>query len=243
MNQGQIFENSDCAECFCLGGGRLECVPKQCPSCPAPAQFSQVSLSCRCFCKECGSDQFLCQTSKVCIPMENVCDGVEHCLDDERDCDAPSPLDPSDQRFSFDGSLCPAPQCRPGTTPVETEVETLNGCPFYKCLNRNTAPTCPTPTCPPGYEVKMVKERTPFKLTEEENVTHRDKRYAIIEEELDCPRYDCVEIESEPEDRNCSYLGNSLTTLDNMVARSDLCHHTLLQTRDSDFQIECKCQQ
>ena len=243
MNQGQIFENSDCAECFCLGGGRLECVPKQCPSCPAPAQFSQVSLSCRCFCKECGSDQFLCQTSKVCIPMENVCDGVEHCLDDERDCDAPSPLDPSDQRFSFDGSLCPAPQCRPGTTPVETEVETLNGCPFYKCLNRNTAPTCPTPTCPPGYEVKMVKERTPFKLTEEENVTHRDKRYAIIEEELDCPRYDCVEIESEPEDRNCSYLGNSLTTLDNMVARSDLCHHTLLQTRDLDFQIECKCRQ
>ena len=70
-----------------------------------------------------------------------------------------------------------------------------------------------------------------------------DKRYAIIEEELDCPRYDCVEIETVPEDKNCSYTGNALTTLDNMLARADLCHHTLLQTGDSDFQIECKCHQ
>ena len=182
----------------------------------------------------------------MCIALENLCDGVEHCLDDERDCDArtttpPTLLDPSDQRFSFDGSLCPAPQCRPGTTLVETEVETLNGCPYYKCLNRNTPPTCPTPSCPPGYEVKLVKERTPIKLIEDENVTQRNKRYAIIEEDLDCPRYDCVEIESEPEDKQCSYTGNSLTTLDSMEARSDLCHHTLLETGDSDFQIECKC--
>ena len=224
----------------------MECVPKQCPSCPGSAQFSQMSLNCRCICKECGSDQFLCRTSKVCIALENLCDGVEHCLDDERDCDArtttpPTLLDPSDQRFSFDGSLCPAPQCRPGTTLVETEVETLNGCPYYKCLNRNTPPTCPTPSCPPGYEVKLVKERTPIKLIEDENVTQRNKRYAIIEEDLDCPRYDCVEIESEPEDKQCSYTGNSLTTLDSMEARSDLCHHTLLETGDSDFQIECKC--
>ena len=34
-------------------------------------------------------------------------------------------LEPADQRFSFDGKLCPPPKCDPGLTPIETEVETL----------------------------------------------------------------------------------------------------------------------
>ena len=37
-------------------------------------------------------------------------------------------------RFSFEGALCPQPvnQCGEGLKPVETEVETLDGCPYYK---------------------------------------------------------------------------------------------------------------
>ena len=39
-------------------------------------------------------------------------------------------------RFSFEGALCPQPvnQCGEGLKPVETEVETLDGCPYYKVI-------------------------------------------------------------------------------------------------------------
>ena len=40
-------------------------------------------------------------------------------------------------RFSFEGALCPQPinQCGEGLKPVETEVETLDGCPYYKVVS------------------------------------------------------------------------------------------------------------
>ena len=80
-----------------------------------------------------------------------------------------------------------------------------------------------------------------MKLTlDDHNESDRSKRYALIEEEPDCPRYECVELESPEEDRNCSYIGNSLTSLDEMLVRTDLCHHTLFQTNDGHLQIECK---
>ena len=222
----------------------MECVPKSCPSCVG-SQFSILSLNCQCICKECLPSEFLCTTSKVCIAKENVCDGIEHCLEDEKDCDikivTTPPTVPSHQRFSFEGVPCPPAQCGAGLSPVETEVETLDGCPYYKCLNRNTPPTCPTPTCPPGSRVQLIKQVAPMKLTlEDQSVNNRTRRYAIIEEELDCPAYECVEVDSQEEDGKCSYSGHSLTTLDGMVARADLCHHTLLSSEDGDMQIECK---
>ena len=153
----------------------------------------------------------------------------------------PNPRSSASKPITSPATSTPPAQCGAGLSPVETEVETLDGCPYYKCLNRNTPPTCPTPTCPPGSRVQWIKQVAPMKLTlEDQSVNNRTRRYAIIEEELDCPAYECVEVDSQEEDGKCSYSGHSLTTLDGMVARADLCHHTLLTTEDGDVQIECK---
>jgi hypothetical protein len=37
-------------------------------------------------------------------------------------------------KFFEGGNICSKPVCGPGTSLVETEVETLDGCPYYKCV-------------------------------------------------------------------------------------------------------------
>ena len=96
-------------------------------------------------------------SSGQCLDASLWCDGVEHCAEDELDCpppttttSLPSKTTPFPERwilngirliskyfrFSFEGALCPQPvnQCGEGLKPVETEVETLDGCPYYKVI-------------------------------------------------------------------------------------------------------------
>ena len=164
-------------------------------------------------------------------------------------------LEPADQRFSFDGKLCPPPRCDPGLTPVETEVETLDGCPYYKCMNRYTRPTCPTPSCPPGFSIQFIVDSNsaPMKLTQadtqltEESSLKRPKRYATKGQVDECPRFECVPVEVEEEiqtavavDKKCSYIGRTMTTFDDLVYKQDLCHHVLMESVNHDWKIECK---
>ena len=71
---------------MCLGEGQLNCAPKECPPC-AGSQHPEINLNCQCICKGCNQGEKLCPTSNVCVAEEKWCDGVEHCLDDEVDCD------------------------------------------------------------------------------------------------------------------------------------------------------------
>ena len=238
IKQGQLFDNEVCDECFCLGRNYFECVPKECPECEF-IQTSQFSHTCECICKECNIGEKLCQSSNICIKEEFWCDGIDHCSDDETDCNTPVQL-PTDQRYSFSGKLCPGPDCSPGEKAVETEVETLDGCPYYKCLNKQSSatPTCPVPICPPGFEPKFQQNKG-MKLTLNDQ-TNRLKRYAIKEDQLNCPRYECIEMEAETTGlyESCIYDGNTLTTFDKMVSQGDLCHHQLFKSQN--FMIECK---
>ena len=161
--------------------------------------------------------------------------------------------EPADQRFSFDGKLCPPPRCDPGTTPIETEVETLDGCPYYKCMNRYTRPTCPTPNCPPGFTIKFTVDSAPMKLTQadtqlsEESSIKRPKRYATKNLQQECPKFECMPIEVKEEtktpvavDKKCTYSGRTMTTFDDLVYKQDMCHHILMESVNNDWKIECK---
>ena len=149
--------------------------------------------------------------------------------------------------------MCPPPKCDAGLTPIETEVETLDGCPYYKCMNRYTRPTCPTPSCPPGFTIEFFTDSAPMKLIQanahinsEPISIKRPKRYAT-EDDLNCPQYECIPIQEEEEtdvtvvvDKKCAYSGRTITTFDNLVYKLDLCHHTLIESLKKDWKVECK---
>ena len=55
-----------------------------------------------------------------------------------------------EEDYSYAGLPCPKPKCESGRTLVRTEIETLNGCPFYKCLISDESDECTKPDCPDG---------------------------------------------------------------------------------------------
>ena len=161
--------------------------------------------------------------------------------------------EPADQRFSFDGKLCPPPRCDPGLTPVETELETLDGCPYYNCMNRYSRPTCPTPSCPPGFTIEFIVNSAPMRLTQadtqltQDSSIKRPKRQATKYRADDCPRFECIPIEVQEEtnvpvavDKTCTYIGRTMNTFDDLVYKQDLCHHTLMESINDDWRVECE---
>lgn len=214
---------------------------------------------------------------------------MEHCAEDELDCpllpQTPSTTQQSQTtslfperlifstnapiieyfRFSFDGALCPQPvnQCGEGLKPVETEVETLDGCPYYKvdcfftqqgifcstyfphqCLPEESIGSCPPPACLPGHTVQMV-------TTSPRPSTKSGKLMAPDADVDDCPKYHCIPpglVAPEEEDAvgvivesRCRFQGRSLSTLDGLQLKLDLCHHTLLQSTTGQWSVQCKC--
>ena len=244
-NQGQLFENEYCNECFCLGKNNYQCVAKECPECES-SQYYQINHNCNCICKNCNHGEKFCPSSKMCLEEKFWCDGIDHCSDDEKDCPVTTTTTtqkPSDQRFSFSGQLCPPPQCNPGLKPVETEVETLDGCPYYKCISQQITtppPSCPKPICPPGYVPKLIRKTAMKLVLNSDSLSNRTKRYAILEDQLNCPEYECIREDSNELFGSCKYEGNTLTTFDEMEMKRDLCHHSLLETILDNFKVECK---
>ena len=220
----------------------MQCIPKECSECSESQSF-HVNQNCECICKDCNNGEKLCPTTGKCLQESLWCDGIDHCSDDERDCDKVT-IRPEDQRFSFKGELCPSPQCNPGTRPVETEVETLDGCPYYKCVTIvvTTTPTpedsCPTPECPPGYTPKMINFAG-MKLTMNNT---REKRYAVADVDANCPKYECVPIiEVDIESPStCSVEEEQITTFDGMVYNGELCHHHVLKDKFGEIAVDCK---
>ena len=251
VNKGQLFNNDLCEECFCLGGNKIDCIKRECTECGA-SQYSQFNENCECICKDCHFGKKLCKSTNRCISVELWCDGIDHCGDDEKDCTVKMTTEkPFPDRYSFSGKLCPSPNCGPGQKPVETEVETLDGCPYYKCLHIQSSaePTCPTPSCPPGFVPRFFDDsRIKGKLIKGTDNKHtRLRRYAILNDNLDCQRYECIPEESSqtevpPVDveKICSYEGKTLTTFDNLILSGDLCHHTLVAIPSVQVSVECE---
>ena len=67
----------------------------------------------------------------------------------------------------------------------------------------------------------------------------------------DCPKYHCIPpglVAPEEEDAvgvivesRCRFQGRSLSTLDGLQLKLDLCHHTLLQSTTGQWSVQCKC--
>lgn len=77
--------NDNCDECLCMKDGVAHCKPKVCPPCSSGLR-SQITLDCSCICKHCEPGSKICPSSQTCVPVENWCDGIEHCPDDEINC-------------------------------------------------------------------------------------------------------------------------------------------------------------
>ena len=248
VEKGQLFNNALCEECFCLGENEVDCIKRECTDCGA-SQYSLFNENCDCICKDCHAGKKLCKSTNRCISVELWCDGIDHCGDDERDCTKELTTQMSlPDRYSFSGTLCPSPKCQVGEKPVETEVETLDGCPYYKCLHdqSNAEPTCPTPSCPPGFEIRFINDAK-MKIIEGNEDKHiRLRRYAILNGNLDCQRYECIPEESSQtevqvdEEKICTYESKTLTTFDDMIVRGDLCHHTLVLIPTIQISVECE---
>ena len=98
-------------------------------------------------------------------------------------------LDPGKpERLSYDGKPCPKITCQDGKKLIETEIETFDGCPYYKCLASEESEDCSKPSCPPGYHAVRLNDRA-ARLQIDDTHT-RSKRYILSEEQ--CPRYECV---------------------------------------------------
>merc|ERR1719495_900539 len=251
--KSEVFTSSDCQECLCLGAGQMACSPKECPPCPL-GQHHEVSSTCGCICKECADSEKLCSSSGQCLDASLWCDGIEHCAEDELQCPSlptkstTTTIGPKTtlfpERFSFEGALCPQPinQCGEGLKPVETEVETLDGCPYYKCLPEESIGSCPPPACLPGHTVQMVVAKTSTKSLKSGKLMAPD---ADVD---NCPKYHCippglVAPEQEQEvgvvvESRCRLQGRSLSTFDGLQLKVDLCHHTLLQSSTGRWSVQ-----
>ena len=78
-----------------------------------------------------------------------------------------------------------------------------------------------------------------------ENNQIRLKRYAILKENHDCPRYECVPEKSSQKQPNfvyktCSYGGKTLKTFDDMIVTGNLCHHSLAEIPSENILVECE---
>ena len=90
--------NDNCEECLCMKDGVAHCKPKVCPPCSLGLR-SQLTLDCSCICKHCEPGSKICPSSQTCVPVENWCDGIEHCPDDELNCK-------DTQGKPFKGTVC-----------------------------------------------------------------------------------------------------------------------------------------
>lgn len=46
----------------------------------------KLTENCECLCEPCTNNTKICPTSKICLPLEKWCDGLQDCPDDELEC-------------------------------------------------------------------------------------------------------------------------------------------------------------
>lgn len=181
---GSMFVNEECQDCFCLGQNKFQCVDKECPDCQKPF-YHHLNNKCECICKACTTGEKYCKSLKICI-NENL-----HCSEI-----GSTESHGADTRYTFDGKVCPSPHCEPGMKSVETEIETLDGCPYYKCLALGAENTCPTPNCPPGFKPEFNNFEIDIRSSK---LRQRSYGEIIVDAGLNCPEYECVQVQSSCE--------------------------------------------
>ncbi|XP_050345304.1 hemocytin [Nymphalis io] len=136
---GSSYRGDDCDECVCKLGGIADCKPaKQCVC--EPDLVPTLTPSCECLCEPCTNGTKICPTSKLCLPLDKWCDGLQDCPDDELACTTLAPITETVV-----------------TTVVPTVAATIP-------VTTTVAPTtttekpieCPKVECPPGYIVRQT---------------------------------------------------------------------------------------
>ena len=84
--QNKSVLNDNCDTCTCNPNGETSCIPLICSPCKE-GSYTYKTPDCKCVCKQCTPGSKLCKTSQTCILESQWCDGVEHCPDDEINCD------------------------------------------------------------------------------------------------------------------------------------------------------------
>ncbi|XP_041977645.1 hemocytin isoform X2 [Aricia agestis] len=133
---GATYRGVSCDQCVCKIGGVSDCRPAETCEC-APDLVPHLTKDCQCLCEPCANGTRICPTSKLCLPLERWCDGLQDCPDDERDC----------------------------TTTAVTIVETVKTTviPTVAQIRSTPAPpttpapvVCPPVECPPNYIVSYT---------------------------------------------------------------------------------------
>ncbi|XP_022121224.2 hemocytin [Pieris rapae] len=134
---GSAFRGDKCDDCMCKLGGVTDCRPAADCIC-APDLVPHLSPACECLCEPCANGTKICPTSKLCLPLEKWCDGLQDCPDDERDCTTRAPVTETVITTVLHTEANTPPTV---TTPATTIATT------------EKPKECPKVECPPGYTV------------------------------------------------------------------------------------------
>ncbi|CAK1545090.1 unnamed protein product [Leptosia nina] len=137
---GSSFRGDKCDDCMCKMGGVTDCRPATECVC-GPELVPQLSSACECVCEPCANGTRICPTSKLCLPLEKWCDGLQDCPDDERDCTTVATV-----TETVITTVVHTDANTPPTSTVPTTVPTTTEKPKE----------CPKVECSPGYSVVMT---------------------------------------------------------------------------------------
>ncbi|XP_013394050.1 hemocytin-like [Lingula anatina] len=157
---GKFMTNDQCQTCTCASGV-LKCMNKVCPTACAENEVQELDAQCNCRCTGCASGQFLCKTTKECIPQSLVCDGKWDCNDDEVKCE-PTPK---------------LPHTTPAPEPTTSRI-TQGASPVSRTKTPRTTPAAPTPgPTPPAPTPEIPKVPKKCHLSENMFKTFDNKEY------------------------------------------------------------------
>ncbi|CAH0722011.1 unnamed protein product, partial [Brenthis ino] len=148
---GSSFRGDKCDECLCKLGGVSSCQPAA-PCACAPDLVPTLTPECKCLCEPCTNNTKICPTSKLCLPLEKWCDGLQDCPDDELECTTRAPV-----TETVVTTVVPTVA---NTPPVTTLAPTTIASTTEKPLE------CPKVECPPGYTVRPVSPRASYRGAE-----------------------------------------------------------------------------
>ncbi|CAH2073181.1 unnamed protein product, partial [Iphiclides podalirius] len=141
---GSAFRGTNCDECMCKLGGITDCKPvKEC-NCEPDLVPKLSPDTCECTCEPCPEGSRLCPSSKLCLPLERWCDGLQDCGDDERLCSTSASPRPAVTEPTVVTTVVPTAAAAPPTTTAAP-----------KPLE------CPKVECPHGYFVQYTSKSRP----------------------------------------------------------------------------------
>nr|XP_053625822.1 hemocytin isoform X2 [Plodia interpunctella] len=145
---GSSFRGSNCDECVCKLGGVTDCKPvKECLC--APDLVPKLSeTTCECLCSPCPNTTKICPTSKLCLPLEKWCDGLQDCPDDELGCTTSTTTVTIEPTVVT--TVAPSAAAMISTTVPVTTVTTPKPV------------ECPPVECPPGYLVRYTSAQSVY---------------------------------------------------------------------------------